>query len=58
MPSNFEFEHLLHPTTLDACFHALLPATHQTNKGSHSVAVASKPPKTISFDMHLLLIIH
>jgi hypothetical protein len=41
MPGKFEYEHLLHPATLDACLHGLLAATAYANPDEKHVAIVS-----------------
>lgn len=42
MPGNFEFDHLLHPATLDACIHAFLAATTHKKNESNNAAIVSE----------------
>jgi hypothetical protein len=55
MPSTFEYDHLLHPATLDACFHGLLASGFNEYLDSKAVAIVSGTISTSSLDEELLL---
>ena len=42
MPGGFEYKHLLHPATLDACLHSLLAATAYANTEKKHVAIVNE----------------
>jgi len=56
MPSNFEYDYLLHPATLDTCFHGLLAATAYANTNEKHVAIVSETP-VLSFPAELWVLI-